>query len=384
MKISQLVSSKNKMPYYESIASRLPRGVKSQQHLLNLGYSVAVHDLGLLKAKTLDENFAAKLINSYHTQCLEEGIGSFLGKAAGNVVGGAQAAGRGIKGAWNDAKKGYADAKASWGAKADTDTATATPGTGGAAPTATATPGTGGAALTATATPGTGGTTGGAAQGGTAGAGGISRPYVASPDAAGAPSAAGAAPAGGAPAGGAAPSAGGAAPSTAGNISDIMKTIDALDRPGKEQLAGELEKSIAGGEKPAPAAPGATPPAGAEPPNAATPAGVASTPTQGSTYDSQAGKTPSAPGNRQKGDMVQAGANQLQYTGEPGKEWFVASGPLQQPNPQADKFNNIQAVGGKKFISAADAKRNLQVAERRRMKKNAIAEFHSKFLGRTI
>ena len=368
MKISQLVSSKNKMPYHESIASRLPRGIKSQQQLLNLGYSVAVRDLGLLKAKTLDEGFASKLINSYHTQSLEEGVGSFLGKAAGNAVGAAGAAGRGLAGAWKDAKAGYAAAKGSWDPKSDKEEPAAT----GAAPTATATPAAGGTAPTATATPGPAGTTGGAAQGGTAGAGGISRPYVASPDDAGGAPAAGATPAGGAP------PAGGAAPSTAGNIGDIMKTIDALDRPSKEQLAGELEKSIAGGGKPAPAGmPAQGSPVG-------TPAGAASTPTQGSTYDSQAGKTPSAPGNRQKGDMVQAGANQLQYTGEPGKEWFVASGPLQQPNPQADKFNNIQAVGGKKFISAADAKRNLQVAERRRMKKNAIAEFHSKFLGRTI
>ena len=66
MKISQLVATKNTKQYHESVASRLPRGVKSQQQLLNLGYSVAVHDLGLSKAKTLDENFAANLINSYH------------------------------------------------------------------------------------------------------------------------------------------------------------------------------------------------------------------------------------------------------------------------------------------------------------------------------
>lgn len=112
MKISQLVAIKKTMPYHESVASRLPRGIKTQKQLFNLGYRIAVEDLGLAKAKTLNENFAAKLLNSYHTQSLNEGIGSFLGKAAGHVVGGAGAA-------WRDAKQGYKDAKASWDPKSD-------------------------------------------------------------------------------------------------------------------------------------------------------------------------------------------------------------------------------------------------------------------------
>jgi hypothetical protein len=45
-----------------------------------------------------------------------------------------------------------------------------------------------------------------------------------------------------------------AAPATAsGDISSILQTIDKLDQPAKQQLAGELEKSIAGGGQPAPA-----------------------------------------------------------------------------------------------------------------------------------
>ena len=114
MKITQLVATKKYTQYHESVANKLPRGIKTQQQLLNLGYSIAVNDLGLAKAKTLDENFAAKLVNSYHKQCIDEGIGSFLGKAAGNVVGAVQAAGRGIKNSWNDAKAGYAAGKGSW------------------------------------------------------------------------------------------------------------------------------------------------------------------------------------------------------------------------------------------------------------------------------
>ena len=357
MKISQLVSSKNKMPYYESIASRLPRGVKSQQHLLNLGYSVAVRDLGLLKAKTLDEGFASKLINSYHTQSLEEGVGSFLGKAAGNAVGAAGAAGRGLAGAWKDAKAGYAAAKGSWDPKSDKEEPAAT-----------------GAAPTATATPGPAGTTGGAAQGGTAGAGGISRPYVASPDDAGGAPAAGAAPAGGAP------SAGGAAPSTAGNIGDIMKTIDALDRPGKEQLAGELEKSIAGGEKPAPAgmppqgSPVGTPPAapGATPPAA-----------QGSTYD----PAKAAADKLAKGQADQAAAGQqmaaTQQANAASSQADNAS--VAQVKAIKDKQAAGQLVTSQELRTVKDAAaKGIREAEETKLKKKVVAEFHSKFLGRTI
>ena len=381
MKISQLVSSKNKMPYHESIASRLPRGIKSQQQLLNLGYSVAVRDLGLLKAKTLDEGFASKLINSYHTQSLEEGVGSFLGKAAGNAVGAAGAAGRGLAGAWKDAKAGYAAAKGSWDPKSDKEEPAAT----GAAPTATATPAAGGTAPTATATPGPAGTTGGAAQGGTAGAGGISRPYVVSPDDAGAaPSAAGAAPAGG------------AAPSTAGNIGDIMKTIDALDRPSKEQLAGELEKSIAGGGKPAPAgmppqgspvgtppaAPGATPPAA---PGATPPAAPGATPpaAQGSTYD----PAKAAADKLAKGQADQAAAGQqmaaTQQANAASSQADNAS--VAQVKAIKDKQAAGQLVTSQELRTVKDAAaKGIREAEETKLKKKVVAEFHSKFLGRTI
>ncbi len=214
MKISQLVATKKYTQYYESVANKLPRGIKTQQQLLNLGYRVAVEDLGLAKAKTLDENFAAKLVNSYHKQCIDEGIGSFLGKAAGNVVGAVNAAGRGIKNAWNDAKAGYAAGKSSWD-----DNAAATPAAGG------------------TAVPAAGGTAAAPAAAAAPAGGGSDRPYVA-------------------PAG--------------GGIGDIMKAIDGLDPASKKQLAGELEKSI---NTPAPAEeePAAAPKAPAEEEPAGTP-----------------------------------------------------------------------------------------------------------------
>ena len=235
MNITELVKSIN-TPYYETVASRLPRGIKSQEHLLNLGYKITVRDLGLSRAKTLDESFAVNLINSYHRQCINEGVGSFLGKAAGNVVGAVGAAGRGIKNAWNDAKQGYKDAKTSW------DPKTGAPPAGATAPapvngtTAVPPPASGGTEPAATpstyATPAASGDTG--------------RPYVAQPDASAAPEA--------------------SAP--AGDIGSIMQAIDKLDRPSKQQLAGELEKSLAAppAAEPETSAPAATPAPGATPP----------------------------------------------------------------------------------------------------------------------
>jgi len=279
MNITELVKSIN-TPYYETVASRLPRGIKSQQHLLNLGYVITVQDLGLSRAKALDESFAANLVKSYHKQCLNEGVGSFLGKAAGHVVGGLGAA-------WRDAKKGYADAKASWADKT-APAAGAAPAAGGTAPvsgtTAVPPPDSGSAepapaAPSTYATPPAGGDTG--------------RPYVAQPGAGAAPEAP-AASGGSAPAP-TAPAAGGTAP--AGDIGSIMKAIDGLDPASKKQLAGELEKSIntpaPAAEKPA-ATPGATPPAG--PAGGATPpAGGATPPTAPAGEPPAPGATPTAP-----------------------------------------------------------------------------------------
>ena len=257
MKITQLVATNTKTPYHESVASRLPRGIKTQQQLLNRGYRIAVEDLGLAKAKRLNENFAAKLVNSYHNQSLNEGVGSFLGKVAGNVVGGVQAAGRGLKGAWNDAKQGYADAKASWDPKTGSPAApAAAPATSGTPAAAPATSGTPAAAPATTGTP--------------AAVGGADRPYVA-PASGGAaePAAPEASPGSETPS----PPVAGTPPKTGGGVGDIMKAIDGLDPASKKQLAGELDKSIntppPAAEKPAdttapeapeaPAAPAAAP-----------------------------------------------------------------------------------------------------------------------------
>ena len=174
-------------------------------------------------------------------QELDEGFGDFVGRAAGHVAGAAGAAGRGLKGAWNDAKAGYAAAKGAW----DPKDGTAPTAAAGTAPAA-AVPGGAAPAPQSVSAPG--------------------RPYVAP-----APAAARTAPG----AGTTAPS-----PSTAGSIGDIIKMIDTLDQPSKQQLAGELEKNIAATPKPAaPAAPTAAPAAAGAPkgftvPGAVTPTNV--------------------------------------------------------------------------------------------------------------
>ena len=299
MKISQLVATKKYTQYYESVANKLPRGIKTQQQLLNLGYSIAVNDLGLTKAKTLDENFAAKLVNSYHKQCIDEGIGSFLGKAAGNVVGAVGAAGRGIKNAWNDAKQGYKDAKGAWDENPPTPAGT-------------------GAALRAAPAGGTAAPAGSTAAPGAAPAGGTATP-------AGGTAAPGAAPAGGTttPAGGGtdrpfvAPAGVGVA--GAGGIGDIMKAIDGLDPASKTQLAGELEKSIA--STPAPAATTTPDELDAVKKNAglpATPAATpAATPTGKLTQAQQDAKKAELKGKRSAGKTTasQTGSGFKDYVG---------------------------------------------------------------------
>jgi len=411
MKISQLVTTKTKTPYHESVAGRLPRGIKSQQQLLNLGYRIAVEDLGLTKAKTLNENFAIKLINSYHTQCLNEGIGSFLGKAAGHVVGAVGAAGRGIKGAWDDAKQGYQQGKAWWGSGEGPTASGAAPAAGGAAPAAGgAAPAAGSPTTTTLTNPGNNNAPGGSAE----------------PEAA--PSPGGATPT---------PPAAGTPPTTGGKgVGDIMKAIDGLDPASKKQLAGELDKSI----KAAP--PAGAAPAGAEDPNSgtktgttnpgdwaadgrdasaadhATPANVkpaaggttpqpdeldavkknaglptgATTPAAGATTPAAPGATPpAAPG----ATPPAAKAPVTGTSGGAGKSMMDLKGAgvsnaSQLANLQKTGAANLAAEKGaanmniQKPTFAADKRTPAQIAKMKQAGFREEVEFHSNFLGRKI
>jgi hypothetical protein len=374
MKITQLVATKTKTPYHESVASRLPRGIKTQQQLLNLGYGVAVQDLGLDRAKSLNENFAAKLINSYHNQSLNEGVGSFLGRAAGNVAGAVGAAGRGLKGAWNDAKQGYKDAKGAWDANPPTPAGTA-PAGGSAAPAAAPT------------------------SGGAAPAGGSAAP--AAPDELDGIKRNAGLPTGGAPASGSA--AAPAAASAGGDIGSIMKAIDALDSDSKKQLAGELDKSI----NTPPAADGATPPEAPQYTDAERAAHKAA----GGKYDNKTGQMipPPAPGATPPATEPAAPQGQALDLDQLKKdrEAKQAAGQADQQQAQQQMAATAQANADKSqkdaaIKAAADAARAksgfqqtaadklaIKAADdagiREEDEEDAIAEgFHSKFLGMMI
>lgn len=325
MKISQLIATKQKTQYHESVASRLPRGIKSQQQLLNFGYEIAVRDLGLSKASSLNENFAAKLVNSYHKQCLDEGIGSFLGKAAGNVAGAVGAAGRGLKGAWQDAKQGYATAKSAWDPKD-------APGT---------------------------------------------YPTGATPAAAPAPGAAPAATPASEPAPAATPAAPTAAPApSTGDIGSIMQTIDKLDKPTKQQLAGELEKNIAAAPEPTPAEPAAAP---------TTPATDTATPgPAGTTYDPEK----AAADKLAKGQADQQLAQQqMDATKQANAAKNQQDAAIKAAADAAKAKPAFQQTASDKLAIKAAADKGIREAEEKKKKlkkKKIVAEFKSNFLGRTI
>ena len=354
MNITELVKSIN-TPYYETVASRLPRGIKSQEHLLNLGYKITVRDLGLPRAKTLDESFAVNLINSYHRQCINEGVGSFLGKAAGNVVGAVGAAGRGIKNAWNDAKQGYKDAKTSW------DPKTGAPPAGGTAPAPVN-------GTTAVPPPASGGTEPAATP---AASGDTGRPYVAQPGASAAPEA------------------------PAGDIGSIMQAIDKLDKPTKQQLAGELEKSINTPE-PAAAKPGATPstppaaggtttpaPSATPPAPGAAPGAAPTAEPQGSTYD----PAKAAADKLAKGQADQQLAQQqMAATQQANAATNQQDASIKAAADAAKAKSGFQQTAADKLAIKAAADKGIREAneKKKKLKKKVVAEFKSNFLGMII
>jgi hypothetical protein len=94
--------------------------------------------------------------------------------------------------------------------------------------------------------------------------------------------------------------------------------------------------------------------------------------------DTEKLKPQSGAGNRKAGDMIKVGANTLQWTGTPGQEWFVASGPLSEPNPQTDRFTGVVTANGKRFISADNAKNKLQ-AETKKIKNRGLFESYLQY-----
>jgi hypothetical protein len=270
-------------------------------------------------------------------QDIDEGIGSFLGKAAGHIAGATGAA-------WRDAKQGYKDAKAVWDPKDPAGTHTNDPATTDTATSNTATPGA------------------------TASTGGTGQPYVA-PAPAAARTAPGAAPTAPAPG------------SNAGNIADLIKQIDALDKPSKEQLAGELEKSIAA--TPEPAAPTTSAPAPAAP---TTPAPVPAPAPQGQSVDldqlkkDREAKLAAGQADQQQAQQQMAATKQANAATSQQDAAIKAAADAAKAKPPFQ-----QTLSDKNAIKAAAAK-GIKEAKKNKSKKNkkVVAEFHSNFLGKII
>jgi hypothetical protein len=140
----------------------------------------------------------------------------------------------------------------------------------------------------------------------------------------------------------------------AGDISSIMKTIDSLDKPTKQQLAGELEKNIT--STPEPKAPAATPAAPGQP--AATPAAPG-----------QPAATPAAPG-QQKLSAKDQNALKARLKAKQGTAAKTQSG-----------FNQYVQGGGGSTLAGADAQGN--PVFKQNVQREGV-EFYSKFLGQML
>lgn len=264
-------------------------------------------------------------------QDIDEGLGSFLGKAAGHAVGGVSAA-------WRDAKQGYKDAKAVWDPK---DPPGTYPNAAGVPPTGTP------PAATAPAATGTPAATG--------------APTETPPAASGEP-----APATDIP----------AAPAT-GDVSGIMQTIDKLDKTTKQQLAGELQKNIASAPKPAPAA--TTPPA-----NPTTPATATATPgPAGTTYD----PAKAAADKLAKGQADQQQAQQqMAATKQANAATNQQDAAIKAAADAAKAKSGFQQTAADKLAIKAAADKGIREAKKNKLtkKKKIVAEFHSNFLNKKI
>ena len=246
------------------------------------------------------------------------------------------------KGAWSGMKQGWAAGKTP-----------EEPATGGTEPTLDTQP----------------------AAGGTAPAG-DGRPYVAP-----APAAARTAP-------GAATTA--PAPSTAGNVGDIMKAIDKLDRPGKQQVASELKKSIAGGGKPAPAGmPAQGSPVAAPKPAAgafgqmASQLGAMAPPDQsstgGTTQQTATGQVHTASPTNPNQPPVAAPA-----AAAPEAPAAAPEAPAAEPVVPAAATPPPVRTGGKVAGQVSQTPNAIRKRDARAAATAPVAEFHSNFLGRMI
>lgn len=122
MKINHLIKESN-TPLYERVAKQIPRGIQSHNEICNVGYRLAVKEVGIKEAQQLDAKFAVKLMSSYYQQHINEGLGSAIGWGAGKLAKGVGAVAGGVAGMWDAAKKGFAAGRSTVSAAADDEPA---------------------------------------------------------------------------------------------------------------------------------------------------------------------------------------------------------------------------------------------------------------------
>jgi hypothetical protein len=146
----------------------------------------------------------------------------------------------------------------------------------------------------------------------------------------------------------------------AGDIGSIMKTIDSLDKPTKQQLASELEKNIAAAPEPAPAAPA---------PGTAPEAPAPAAPAPGTAPEAPA---PAAPGTAPAGKLTAKDQNALKarLKAKQGTAAKTQSG-----------FNQYVQGGGGSTLAGADAQGN--PVFKQNVQRESV-EFYSNFLGRML
>jgi hypothetical protein len=187
--------------------------------------------------------------------------------------------------------------------------------------------------------------------------------------------------------GGTAPATGGTAPATApasGDIGSIMQTIDKLDKPTKQQLAGELEKNITA--TPDPAAPAAPAPAATTP--AATPGAAPSTPpaSGGQSLDLDQLKQQSAAKQAAGQADQQQAQQQMKATTDANAAKSQQDAAIKASADAAKAKPPFQQTAADKLAIKAAADKGIKEAKekKKKLKKKIVAEFNSNFLGMMI
>lgn len=158
----------------------------------------------------------------------------------------------------------------------------------------------------------------------------------------------------------------------AGDISSIMKTIDSLDKPTKQQLAGELEKNITSTPEPAaPAeAPAATPAPAAAPAEAPAATPPAATPASAAPEAPAATPAPAAAPGQQKLSAKDQNSLKARLKAKQGTAAKTQTG-----------FNQYVQGGGGSTLAGADAQGN--PVFKQNVQREGV-EFYSKFLGQML